>query len=252
MRRCFRKNHFLLGCAGIALVSISTVPALGHSGASGSAEPNRDTPQPLVRVGDSHRNEVIQGAQNFIDNMASRALHFLKNDDLSQAQKREKFRVLLTESFDTNTLARFALGRYWRTASEKQRETYIELFKQMVIDVYSKRFTDYEGQRFTIENARKANDTDVIVSSKVLPPEGEDGQTIKIDWRVRYKNSAYQIIDVIVEGVSMSLTKRSDFSSVIQRGGGEISVLLDHLREKYGDNSDEKSQAPIPKQKAVR
>jgi hypothetical protein len=50
----------------------------------------------------------------------------------------------------------------------------------------------------------------------------------------------------------MSLTKRSDFSSVIQRGGGEISVLLDHLREKYGDNSDEKSQAPIPKQKAVR
>jgi len=40
-----------------------------------------------------------------------------------------------------------------------------------------------------------------------------------------------KVIDVIIEGVSMSLTQRSDFSSVIQRGGGDIQILIDHLKK---------------------
>ena len=49
---------------------------------------------------------------------------------------------------------------------------------------------------------------------------------------MRYKDGKYKVIDIIVEGVSMSVTQRSDFSSVIQRGGGNVQVLIDHLREK--------------------
>lgn len=249
MTKYYNTGRLLLSGAGIALIGMTPAKVPAYTGMISADMPIKTTQSSFIRVADSGREETIQGARNFIDNMATRALSFLKNDNLSQAQKREKFRVLLTESFDINTLARFALGRYWRTASEEQRDTYIDLFKQMVVEVYSKRFNDYEGQRFTIENARMANDTDVIVTSKVLPPKGEDGQTIKIDWRVRYKDSSYQIIDVIVEGVSMSLTKRSDFSSVIQRGGGNVAVLLEHLREKYGVDSDE-PVAPKPAPKA--
>ena len=49
--------------------------------------------------------------------------------------------------------------------------------------------------------------------------------------RVRERGGSMKILDVIVEGVSMSVTQRSDFSSVIQRGGGNVDVLLDHLRK---------------------
>jgi len=54
---------------------------------------------------------------------------------------------------------------------------------------------------------------------------------VKVDWRVRNSNGTLQIIDVVIEGVSMSLTQRSDFSSVIQRGGGNVEALLEHLRK---------------------
>ena len=59
-------------------------------------------------------------------------------------------------------------------------------------------------------------------------PSGSD---VSVDWRVRERGGSMKILDVIVEGVSMSVTQRSDFSSVIQRGGGNVDVLLDHLRK---------------------
>ncbi len=46
---------------------------------------------------------------------------------------------------------------------------------------------------------------------------------------MRKKDGRYRVVDVSVEGVSMAVTQRSEFSSVIQRGGGEVAVLLAHL-----------------------
>lgn len=169
-----------------------------------------------------------KAAEDFIDKMASDAIAFLGNADLSVEQKQKKFRTLLTRSFDMNTIGRFALGRYWRTASAEQRKEYQKLFRDMIVEVYSRRFGEYDGQKLEVRGSRKDNEKDVTVQSFIVP---ETGSEIQVDWRVRYKNGQYKVIDVMVEGVSMALTQRSDFSSVIQRGGGDLSVLLAHLRE---------------------
>jgi phospholipid transport system substrate-binding protein len=50
---------------------------------------------------------------------------------------------------------------------------------------------------------------------------------VRVDWRVR----GGKVIDVIVEGVSMSVTQRSEFSSIIQRNGGDIEALITHLQK---------------------
>ena len=76
-------------------------------------------------------------------------------------------------------------------------------------------------------NARAEGKRDILVNSEV---QAQNGQAIKVDWRLRDRKGSFKVIDVIVEGVSMSVTQRSDFSSVIQRGGGNIEVLLKHLR----------------------
>ncbi len=98
----------------------------------------------------------------------------------------------------------------------------------MIVEVYARRFSEYDGQKLEVRSSRRENEKDVIVSSVIADASG--GQEIKVDWRLRNKGGKYRVIDVIVEGVSMALTQRSDFSSVIQRGGGNASVLLDHLR----------------------
>jgi phospholipid transport system substrate-binding protein len=169
------------------------------------------------------------GAQSFIDGMAGRAIEFLGNSSMSQAAKKQKFEQLLRESFDMDTIGRFALGRYWKTATDAQKKEYMTLFRRMIIEVYSGRFSDYKGQKFETRGARPEGDKDTLVTSFIIP---SDGPEIQVDWRVRHKDGRYRVVDVIVEGVSMSVTQRSDFAAVIQRGGGDIGVLLTHLRGK--------------------
>lgn len=174
-------------------------------------------------------NQQTEGAKNFVDTLAKRGIGFLSNEALTPVERKREFRALLQDGFDMKTIARFSLGRYYRTATKAQKREYFKLFEDMVIDVYSKRFGDYDGQGFEVRNAIVKNKTDSIVSSYIVQ---ENGQEIQVDWRVRYKESRYKVIDVIVEGVSMAVTQRSDFASVIQRGGGQLSVLLNHLKKR--------------------
>ena len=55
---------------------------------------------------------------------------------------------------------------------------------------------------------------------------------LEVDWRLTQHNGAYKISDVIVEGVSMAVTQRSEFASVIQRHGGQVQGLITALRQK--------------------
>ena len=207
--------------AGLALgCGINTVQA----GQAFMANSVSQTSYYLVAV-----NAQGQKAQDFIGNMGDKAVAFLSNNSLSKAQKQKEFRKLLQSSFDMNMIARFAMGRYWRTASKAQQTEYLNLFENMIVDVYSSRFGEYKGEKFNIVGSRADGKSDILVNSHIIP---NNGSKVKVDWRVREKNGQMKIIDVIIEGVSMSLTQRSDFSSVIQRGGGDVEVLLKHLRKK--------------------
>jgi len=171
----------------------------------------------------------IPKAQAFIESLATDGIGFLANEDIGEAARKKEFEKLLNRSFDMSTIGRFAIGRHWKTATKSQRTKYQKLFKAMVIEVYSQRFSDYNGQELTVTKARPEGKRDILVSSVIASAGG--GDKIRVDWRVRPKNGGHKVVDVIVEGVSMALTQRADFASIIQRGGGNVSVLLAHLEK---------------------
>lgn len=172
----------------------------------------------------------LSKSEKFIDVMGKKAISFLSDASLSQDQKRSKFKVLLKKNYDMKTIGRFALGRNWSLANNSQKDEYLKLFEKMIIDIYAQRFDDYKGQRFEVRSSRDIGKSDKLVNTVILPSSGPE---VDVDWRVRDKNGKQQIVDVVIEGVSMSLTQRSDFSSVIQRGGGgSVEPLLDHLRNR--------------------
>ncbi len=175
-------------------------------------------------------NEALEvSAKTFVSNLAEQGIGFLENQDLSKEKREKEFRKLLKNNFDMKTIARFALGRYWKVSTKEERKEYLALFENMIVEVYSRRFSEYNGQKLDITSARPEGKRDALVSSKIVPQQGPE---IDVDWRVRKKkDGSLKIIDIMVEGVSMSLTQRSDFASVIQRGGGKVDVLLAHLRE---------------------
>ncbi|MEM9469200.1 MAG: ABC transporter substrate-binding protein [Pseudomonadota bacterium] len=176
------------------------------------------------------QEKTLNPTEQFIDSMGKTAISFLGNESLSKSQKRAEFEKLLRKSYDLKTIGRFALGKNWNLATETQRDEYFKLFEKMVVEVYSDRFDEYQGQLFEVRSSRDIGKSDILVNTVILP---ETGPEIDVDWRVREKNGSRKIIDIVIEGVSMSLTQRSDFSSVIQRGGGaSIEPLLVSLRSR--------------------
>ncbi len=169
-----------------------------------------------------------ENAKVFVSEMGDKAISFLSNSSLSQTQKEKEFQKLLKRNFDMPTIGRFALGKNWRSATAAQKKEYLNLFEDMVVRVYASRFNEYNGEGFDVASVKASGKKDMLVTSYIVP---NGGSKVQVDWRVRNKNGTNKIIDVIIEGVSMSLTQRSDFSSVIQRGGGDFEVLLAHLRK---------------------
>ncbi len=164
----------------------------------------------------------------FMNQLWDRAVEVL-NKKSDPALRQERFRQLFHADFDCPGIARFVLGRYWRDASEEEKQEFVRLFQEYVVFVYTARLSNFGGQAFKVRGSRSDGDG-VIVSTDVISP----GSTspLRIDWRLVSDNGTYKINDVIVEGVSMMVTQRSEFASIVQRNGGQVRGLLAMMREK--------------------
>ena len=212
-------------CAAILLSAVGAhAQDAASSGTAGPADPAMMA-QTAPEADES--DQTAEGAKNFIASMGERGINFLGDESMSLEAKKAEFANLLNDSFDMTTIGRFSVGQYWRSMTPAQQAEYQKLFNQMIVRVYSKRFSDYKGQKFDVRTARKEGN-DSIVNSFIIPSGGPE---VRVDWRVRNKGGAYKVVDIIVEGVSMAQTQRSDFASVIQRGGGKVDTLLNHLRQ---------------------
>ena len=168
-----------------------------------------------------------------ISNLGREALAVL-GKGTNESQRVARFRELLREDFDVPGIARFVLGRYWNTATEEQRAEFVKLFENYVAAAYATRLAEYAGEQFKVTGSRPDGDG-AIVSSQILRPAGS--APIKVDWRLTGRNGNYKISDVSVDGISMAVTQRSEFASVIQHSGGQLQGLIAMLREKAGGTS---------------
>jgi phospholipid transport system substrate-binding protein len=185
----------------------------------------------LVLAVGSTATRAAEDAAGFISDLGKRAVSVLTSNG-SEGDRERQFRALFDEGFDVPAIARFALGPYWRTATDAQREEFTKLFESYVVHAYSVRFNQYAGQQLKVTGSRGDSDTTSLVSSQIDGAGG--GPPIKVDWRVAKTDPGFKITDVIVEGVSMAVTQRQEFASVIQRGGGQLDALLKVLRERAG------------------
>ena len=169
----------------------------------------------------------LTGAQTFIEDLGDQTIAILTDPDATVATTEASFSEIFTDSFDTVTIGRFVLGRYWNAASAAEQQDDLDLFPQLVVSTYARRFSEYSGQTFEIVGARPERNDDVMVTTRIIQP---DGPPVNVDWRVREREGQFRIIDVVVERVNMTITYRNEFTSIIQRGGGQVAALLDALR----------------------
>jgi phospholipid transport system substrate-binding protein len=167
-------------------------------------------------------------ANAFMNEMWNRAVEVLSKK-VSATERLTRFRQLFQADFDGPGIARFVLGRYWRSASEQEQQEFLKLFEDYVVFVYGTRLSSFNGETFRVKGSRPEGNG-VVVATDILNPGGEP--PIKVDWRLISDNGAFKINDVIIEGISMLVTQRSEFAAVIQRHGGQVGGLLEMMRER--------------------
>jgi phospholipid transport system substrate-binding protein len=140
-----------------------------------------------------------------------------------------RFRELFRRDFDVPGIARFVLGHYWRLATPAQQQEYVTLFTDYIALVYADRLAEYAGATLRVTGSRPAPDGE-LVSTEIIRAAGQ--APAHLDWLLTPQNGTYKITDVIVDGVSMAVTQRSEFASVIQRNGGQVQGLITALRQK--------------------
>lgn len=172
------------------------------------------------------RGAAAQDARAFVNTLGTQAIEVL-GPSVPEAQRLARFRELFHDDFDVPGIGRFVLGRYWRTATPQEQQEFLSLFQEYIVRSYSARLGEYGGEPFRVLGARPDGDETVVTSEIIQQNENP----IEIDWYLVDLAGQYKIADVYVGGVSMAVTQRDEFASVIQRSGG-IPGLLSELRQK--------------------
>src|SRR5690606_1193790 len=107
--------------------------------------------------------------------------------------------------------------RYWKSASDAQQARYLGLFEDLMVVTYAPRFQNYGGEKLSITATRAIENEQWMVQSAIGKPGGS--KELRVDWRVRKADNTFRIIDIMVEGLSMAQTQRSEFSSVLKNNG---------------------------------
>jgi phospholipid transport system substrate-binding protein len=169
-----------------------------------------------------------EAAQTLIEQVSGEVLGILSDQGLSDRQKFDALVKVLSRPIDLDLVARLILGRHWRTANDPQRREYLELFREYALANLASKLHLYQGQSFEVTGAKAVGEQDALVTSQIL----DAGQApLPVDWRLRDdQGGRLVVIDVIVAGVSLIVTLRSEFSAVIERQG--FDGLLAELRQR--------------------
>jgi len=158
------------------------------------------------------------------------AIRDLTDKTVPRPERIKRFREFFNSHFAVRGIGKWILGRHWRKATEAQQEEYLKLFENLMVVSYVDRFAAYAGEPLKIIKSLAINETNATVFTEIHQNEG--APPVRVDWRVARKDGVYKIVDVVVEGTSMSNTLRSDFGSIIRQRGNKVSGLIEALKEK--------------------
>ena len=169
-------------------------------------------------------------AKAFIQNLAQQAISTVAERQISDTDRNDRFRKLFVSTFDLPSISQFVLARYWRAASPDQQQEFVKLFEDMQVLNWAQRFKDYHGESLQVLSSAKDGEKGFTVDSQLNRPSAGP---MPVVWKVHTADDGkIRITDIVVEGVSMSITQRSDYNSLLQANGGKFDELLKALRTK--------------------
>ena len=176
----------------------------------------------------SFSDEKIEQSKFFVENLGKQVIEKVSNINLSDSERIVNFRNLYLDSFDNYYISRFVLGRYWKRLDSNMRKQFVESFNDYIVTTYAPKFKGWEGTFKATDSLLENNYYNVKMN--VL---NKDGHTLQFMWKIYLdKNKNFKILDVNIDGVSMLVTQRAEFMSVIKNNPKGVIGLIEAMEKK--------------------
>jgi phospholipid transport system substrate-binding protein len=146
---------------------------------------------------------------------------------MAREEKITGIREIINEIFDWGELSKRTLGRNWKKFNDAQQKEFIDLFSDLLEDVYADRLLAYSDEKVIFDKETELKKGRVEVASHIAT---SDGKKVPINYRMTQKDGQWRVYDVVIEGVSMIRNYRSQFRDILSKKKPED--LLEILRKK--------------------
>jgi phospholipid transport system substrate-binding protein len=140
----------------------------------------------------------------------------------SEAAMLRDFERLFASYADVPTIARSALGPAARSASTGQLSAFTQAFQGYISRKYGRRFREFIGGRIEVSDAREVKSFVEVISTAYL--QGE--RPFEVRWHVSDKPGRSLFFNIIIEGVNMLASERTEIGALLDQRGGDLDRLI--------------------------
>jgi phospholipid transport system substrate-binding protein len=142
--------------------------------------------------------------------------------------------TVLDELVDFKTLARGIMGKHYKAATEAQRLAYQQTLRTYLIEIYTKALVNFKSRSIEILPLKKPPTTRATVSMKVTT---QGDSTFLLAYSMAHKEGVWQVRNIIVDGINMGLTYRSQFDSMMISNSNDVDAVIENWASEADDES---------------
>ena len=155
---------------------------------------------------------------------------------LKEKHYESKLSLLLpsvSKLFAVDTIARISLGtRSWKLLNDNERKAFQTLTTNLIASTYAARFKEFKDQRFEINESISLRKNRYAVKTQLFSGE----VAVSLEYHLQNKDSAWQIYDIVANGVSDLNLKRSAYGKTLAEIG--FSGLVDDIKKEIKKNAE--------------
>ena len=127
---------------------------------------------------------------------------------------------------DFRRIARNVMGKHYKASTDSQRERFSEAFRKSLLTTYSKTLIEFKDEKIIVlppkNQPKSKNKVKVYIEIKTSSKSYPGVYSMYLD-----KNNQWKIINIVVNGINLGLTFRSQFYSLMEKNNNNISTVID-------------------------
>ena len=157
-----------------------------------------------------------------------------QNIDLPNENRFLMIEQTINNNFAGAGIAKFVAGEAWKKGSKEDKKNYIKHFKRHLALNIASMMNGYSNQKYELKNSRLDNKSKVnLIDMEIYSETG----SVTVTWRVKKSKDRFFVIDLIVADISLVVTKRSEFNSMLKSVNYDLlkfnKILSDQNIESY-------------------